>query len=89
MRTSIRVPGGQVGVALVVAGPVLTTTWLVAATWTEEPAAFWIGAAILALGAASYLPARRWLKRDHPDAEVDVSAVDLGEGRRPSPAMLA
>lgn len=54
-----RVPGGAFGLGLLVLGPVVCTGWLLRSSFTEEPAAFWIGIGLLGLGVVSYPVLRR------------------------------
>lgn len=73
-----KVPGGMAGALSLVVFPLMFTIWLAWSTFTDEPAAFWIGIIILVLGVALYPVANRLLKRGEPDAPVDSDLVDLG-----------
>ncbi|WP_158604478.1 APC family permease [Nocardioides mangrovicus] len=77
LRRPYRVPGGAAGPWLLLAGPAVFTVWLSWSTFDEEPAAFWIGLVMLLLGWASYPATRRWVKRERPDADVDLSALEV------------
>lgn len=73
-----KVPGGMAGAVGLVVFPLIFTVWLGWSTFTDEPAAFWIGMTILALGVLLYPLATRFLKRGEPDAPVTSDHVDLG-----------
>ena len=81
MRRPYRVPGGRVGSWLLLVGPTAFAVWLTWSTVDEEPAAFWIGLVTLAVGVLAYPVTRRWVKRDRPDAVVDLAGIDLGPGQ--------
>lgn len=54
-----KVPGGAIGLGLLVLGPAICTAWLVTSSFHEEPEAFWIGIGLLALGVVAYPLLRR------------------------------
>lgn len=86
MHRPFRVPGGWPVALLMTAGPVFVTGWLLWSTYTDEPSAFWTGIVMLVIGVLLYPLCRATLKRDLPDAEVDATGIDLGNGVRPTPS---
>jgi amino acid transporter len=80
MNRPYRIPGGYPALFLVCVFPLALTVWLVWSTFTGEIGAFVIGVGFLAVSALAYWPCRRWLKRDHPDAAVEVGSIDFGPG---------
>jgi hypothetical protein len=61
--------------------PTLLTLWLLQNTFTTEPLAFWLGAGLSGSAAISYFLLAKYVKKDQPDAELDVSGIDFGEPR--------
>lgn len=79
MRRPYRVPGGWPVAWLLPVGPLVFTIWLGASAFSDEPAAFWIGLIILALGVVFYpLACRAW--GGHSLGEVDTDDIDFGPG---------
>jgi amino acid transporter len=80
MVRPFRIPGGWPVVLLVVALPTAVAVGVLWGTYTSEPSALWLGVGGFVLSALLYVPCRWWWKRSHPDAAVDVAAVDFGPG---------
>jgi amino acid transporter len=75
-----RVPGGWIGAIVITLLPLLVSGAMIWSTFTGEAAAFWIGVIGFLLSAALFWPAKWFIKRNHPDAEMDLMGVDLGPG---------
>jgi amino acid transporter len=81
MNRPYRVPGGMFGAVVILVLPLILTIWLFQSTYTEEPGAFWIGIVLTVFGGLIYWPAKWFIKRGRPDADVeDLAGMDLGEG---------
>lgn len=82
MRRPYRVPGGWLVAWLLPLGPLVFTIWLGASAFNDEPAAFWIGLIILALGVLLYPLARRaWGGQSR--GAVETEGIDFGAGIDP------
>lgn len=73
-----KVPGGMAGAVSLIVFPLIFTVWLAWSSFTDEPAAFWIGIAILILGVLFYPLSKSLLKRGAPDAPIRTDLVNLG-----------
>ena len=81
MKRPFKIKGGWWGAIGVCITPTLLTAWLLQTTFTSEPLAFWLGIGLSFAGAVSYIFLRKYVKRGQPDAELDLSGVDFGDGR--------
>ncbi|MCF2533014.1 APC family permease [Yinghuangia soli] len=81
MLRPVRVPGGWPGAVLVVALPTAMIGYLAWSTAVDEPATFGASAAVALLAVLLYPLCRRFAKGDRPDAEIDLSLVELGPDR--------
>ena len=81
MKRPFKIKGGWWGAIGVCITPTLLTAWLLISTIQTEPLAFWMGIGLTSFGAVSYFFLKRFVKRDQPDAEVDLAGVDFGLSR--------
>jgi hypothetical protein len=54
--------------------------WLLGSSLSQEPLAFWIGIGLSGAAALSYPLLKKYIKKDAPDAELDLTDVDFGPG---------
>ena len=80
MKRPFKIKGGWWGAIGVCITPTLLTAWLLQSTFTTEPLAFWLGIGLSSAGAISYVFLKKYVKRGQPDAELDLSGVDFGDG---------
>jgi len=80
MKRPFTIKYGWFGVIGVTVGPALLTMWLLLNSLTQEPLAFWIGIGLSAAAAMSYPLLKKYVKRENPDAELDLTDVDFGPG---------
>ena len=81
MKRPYKIPGGWWGAIGVCISPTLLTLWLLQNTFVSEPLAFWLGAGLSGGAAISYFILAKYVKKDQPDAELDLSGMDFGEPR--------
>jgi len=80
MKRPFTIKYGWFGVIGVTVGPAILTIWLLWNSLTQEPLAFWIGIGLSAAAAMSYPLLKKYVKRENPDAELDLTDVDFGPG---------
>ena len=80
MKRPFKIKGGWWGAIGVCISPALLTLWLLQSTVTSEPLSFWLGIGLSCLAGVSYFLLKRFVKRDQPDAELDLSGIDFGDG---------
>jgi hypothetical protein len=81
MKRPYKIPGGWWGAIGVCISPTLLTLWLMQNTFVSEPLAFWLGVGLSSTAAVSYFLLKKYVKKDQPDAELDISGIDFGEAR--------
>jgi len=81
MKRPYKIPGGWWGAIAVCVSPTLLTLWLLENTFVSEPLAFWLGAGLALVAASSYFILKKYVKKDQPDAELDISGIDFGTPR--------
>jgi len=80
MKRPFKIKGGWFGVIGVCITPALLTLWLLQSTFVTEPLSFWLGLGLTLFAAAAFFILTKFVKRDQPDAELDLSGVDFGDG---------
>lgn len=80
MKRPFTIKYGWVGVIGVSVGPAILTMWLLGSSLSQEPLAFWIGIGLSGAAALSYPLLKKYIKKDAPDAELDLTDVDFGPG---------
>jgi amino acid transporter len=80
MKRPFKIKGGWWGAIGVCITPTLLTLWMLQSTFTSEPMAFWLGIGLASFGATSYFLLKTFVKKDQPDAELDLSGIDFGDG---------
>ena len=80
MKRPFKIKGGWWGAIGVCVTPALLTLWMLQSTLVSEPLAFWLGIGLTAFGATSYFLLKKFVKKDQPDAELDLSGIDFGDG---------
>jgi amino acid transporter len=80
MKRPFKIKGGWWGAIGVCITPTLLTLWMLESTFTSEPLAFWLGIGLASFGATSYFLLKKFVKKDQPDAELDLSGIDFGDG---------
>ena len=80
MKRPFKIKGGWWGAIGVCITPTLLTLWMLQSTFTSEPLAFWLGIGLASFGATSYFLLKKFVKKDQPDAELDLSGIDFGDG---------
>lgn len=81
MKRPFKIPGGWWGAIGVCISPTILTIWLLQNTFVTEPLAFWLGAGLATLAGCSYFALKTFVKKDKPDAELDISGIEFGSAR--------
>ena len=79
MKRPYKIPGGWWGAIGVCIPPTLLTLWLFQNAFTTEPLAFWLGAGLSGMAAMSYIFLKKYMKKDDPDAELDITGINFGK----------
>ena len=82
MKRPYKIPGGWWGAIAVTVPPAFLTLWLLQNTFVQEPLAFWLGIGLATTAASSYFFLKKYVKKDQPDAELDISGIDFGAPRQ-------
>jgi amino acid transporter len=83
MKRPFKIKGGWFGVIGVCITPALLTLWLLQSTFVTEPLSFWLGIGLTLFAGVAFFVLKKFIKRDQPDAELDLSGIDFGDGLVP------
>lgn len=81
MKRPYKIPGGWWGAIGVCISPTILTIWLLQNTFVTEPLAFWLGAGLATLAGCLYFMLKTFVKKDQPDAQLDISGIEFGPAR--------